>query len=195
LDIQLPEPKYVGDMSLEESIFKRKSVRNFIDKEIEIDKISQLLWVAQGENISKRTVPSAGAIYPLVIYVFLKKKGLFRYEFSKFLLKMEQEEDSNESLLKQLAQHSLSQNFIYEAPLNIIICVNFPKIISGYGNRGQRYALIEVGHCAQNVHLEAVALGLGSVPIGAFRDNEISELLVLPENLDPIYIIPIGYIK
>jgi len=108
---------------------------------------------------------------------------------------MEIEEEANESFLKQLALYSLSQNFIYEAPLNIIICVDFPKIISGYGERGKRYALIEVGHCAQNVHLEAVSLGLGSVPIGAFRDKKILNLLRLPENLDPIYIIPIGYAK
>lgn len=195
MDIQLPKPKFEGDMSLEETIFKRKSIRSFLDKEIEIEKISQLLWVAQGKNISKRTVPSAGAIYPLVIYVFLKKRGLYHYQFRKALLKMEIEEDPTENFLKQLAQYSLSQNFIYEAPLNIIICVDFPKIISGYGERGKRYALIEVGHCAQNVHLEAVSLGLGSVPIGAFRDKKILNLLRLPENLDPIYIIPIGYAK
>jgi len=195
LDIQLPKPKYEGDMSLEETIFKRKSIRSFLDKEIEIEKISQLLWVAQGKNISKRTVPSAGAIYPLVIYVFLKYRGLYYYDFRKSLLKMEIKEEANENFLKQLALYSLSQNFIYEAPLNIIICVDFPKIISGYGERGSRYALIEVGHCAQNVHLEAVSLGLGSVPIGAFRDKKISQLMKLPENLDPIYLIPIGYAK
>ena len=182
-------------MSLEETIFKRKSIRSFLDKEIEIEKISQLLWVAQGKNISKRTVPSAGAIYPLVIYVFLKYRGLYYYDFRKSLLKMEIEEEANESFLKQLALYSLSQNFIYEAPLNIIVCVDFQKIISGYGERGSRYALIEVGHCAQNVHLEAVSLGLGSVPIGAFRDKKISQLMKLPEKLDPIYIIPIGYAK
>lgn len=195
MDIQLPKPKFEGDMSLEEAIFKRKSIRSFLDKEIEIEKISQLLWVAQGKNISKRTVPSAGAIYPLVIYAFLKKSGLYLYQFKKILLKMEIEEDPNESFLTQLTQFALSQNFIYEAPLNIIICVDFAKIIRGYGERGKRYALIEVGHCAQNVHLEAVALGLGSVPIGAFRDKKISQLLKLPEDLDPIYIIPIGYAR
>ncbi|MFX1337832.1 MAG: SagB/ThcOx family dehydrogenase [Promethearchaeota archaeon] len=195
MDIQLLEPKFEGDMSLEETIFKRKSIRIFSDKEIEIEKISQLLWVAQGSNISKRTVPSAGAIYPLVIYVFLKKRGLYLYQFKKPSLKMEIEEEANESLLAQLAQYALGQNFIYEAYLNIIICVDFPKITRGYGERGKRYALIEVGHCAQNVHLEAVALGLGSVPIGAFRDQQISQLLKLPEGLDPIYIIPIGYAR
>jgi len=195
LEIQLPKPKFNGDMSLEEAIFNRKSIRSFVDKEIEIEKISQLLWGAQGKSISKRTVPSAGAIYPLEIYVFLKNKGLYHYDIRKHTLNLEIEEEMNERFLKQLTEFSLSQNFIFEAPLNMIICVNFPKIIRGYGERGKRYALIEVGHCAQNVHLEAVALGLGSVPIGAFRDKQISQLLKLPDNLDPIYIIPIGYAK
>ncbi len=195
MNIQLLKPKFEGEMSLEESIFNRKSIRSFKDKEIEIEKLSQLLWAAQGENLSKRTVPSAGAIYPIEIYVFLKKKGLYHYHYKKMLLKREIEENPNENILRQLAQYCLSQNFIYEAPLNLIICVNYPKITRGYGERGKRYALIEVGHCAQNVHLEAVALGLGSVPIGAFRDRKISQLLRLPEDLDPIYIIPIGYEK
>jgi SagB-type dehydrogenase family enzyme len=195
LNIELPNPRFKGEMSLEESIYSRKSVRSFSDKEIVMEKISQLLWVAQGKNCYKRTVPSAGAIYPLEIYVFLKKKGIYYYNFRKNELIIEIEEDENESLLKQLAQFSLNQNFIYEAPLNLIICIDFPKIIRGYGERGKRYALIEVGHCAQNVHLEAVSLGLSSVPIGAFQDKLIKDLMLLPENLDPIYIIPIGYSK
>lgn len=193
MDIELPKPKFKGEMSLEESIYLRKSVRSFSDKEIEIEQISQLLWAAQGKNNSKRTAPSAGAIYPLEIYVFIKKKGIYHYNFRRKELILEIEEEQNENLLKQLAQFSLNQNFIYEASLNLIICIDFPKIIRGYGERGKRYALIEVGHCAQNVHLEAVSLGLGSVPIGAFQDKLIKDLLQLPENLDPIYIIPIGY--
>lgn len=195
LNIELPDPKYKGEISIEECIFKRRSIRKFSNREIEIQKISQILWVAQGKNFFKRTVPSAGAIYPLEIYVFLKKKGLYSYSFKNSLLKREIEEDLNENLLKKLTKYSLNQNFIYSAPLNIIICVDYPKIIQGYGERGKRYALIEVGHCAQNIHLQAVSLGLGSVPIGAFQDNKILQLLNLPKNLEPIYIIPIGYEK
>jgi SagB-type dehydrogenase family enzyme len=108
---------------------------------------------------------------------------------------MEAEAKKAEEILKHLTESAWNQSFINEAPLNIIICVDFPKIIHGYGERGRRYALIEVGHCAQNVHLEAVALDLGSVPIGAFQDKSIKNLLNLPDNLEPIYIIPIGYSK
>lgn len=193
MEIELPKPMLKGSMSLEESIFKRKSVRSFSDKEIQIEMVSQLLWAAQGKNFSKRTAPSAGAIYPLEIYIFLKKQGIYYYNFKKNILNLKIKEDDNQTLLKKLAQFSLNQNFIYEAPINMIICVDFPKIIRGYGDRGRRYALIEVGHCAQNIHLEAVALKLGSVPIGAFQDQNIKTLLKLPDNLDPIYIIPIGY--
>ncbi|TFG29249.1 MAG: SagB/ThcOx family dehydrogenase [Promethearchaeota archaeon] len=195
MDIELLKPLYKGEMSLEESIFRRKSVRSFSGKVIEIEKVSQLIWAAQGKSSSKRTAPSAGAIYPLEVYVFLKNQGIYYYNFKKNILNLRIKEDENENLLKQLAQFSLNQNFIYEAPLNIMICVDFPKIIRGYGERGRRYALIEVGHCAQNIHLEAVSLGLVSVPIGAFQDKLIKQLLQLPENIDPIYIIPIGYAK
>jgi SagB-type dehydrogenase family enzyme len=189
------KPEYEGNKSLDECIYKRKSIRGFLDKGIEIEKISQLLWAAQGKNISKRTIPSAGAIYPLEIYVLLKNIGFYYYDYKKASLKMEAEAKKAEEILKHLTESAWNQSFINEAPLNIIICVDFPKIIHGYGERGRRYALIEVGHCAQNVHLEAVALDLGSVPIGAFQDKSIKNLLNLPDNLEPIYIIPIGYSK
>ena len=99
-------------------------------------------------------------------------------------------------LFEDLAAASWNQSFISQAPLNIIICANYSKIQFRYGHdRGIRYALIEVGHCAQNIHLQAVALGLGSVPIGAFQDKEVKRLLNLPEEIDPLYIIPVGYPK
>jgi SagB-type dehydrogenase family enzyme len=108
---------------------------------------------------------------------------------------MEADAKQAEEILERLIESAWNQSFIYEAPLNIIICVDFPKIIRGYGERGKRYALIEVGHCSQNIHLEAVALDLGSVPIGAFQDKSVKDLLKLPDNLEPIYIIPVGYYK
>ncbi len=188
-NIQLPKPRLEGNISLEECIFTRESIRTFKDKEIEIEKISQLLWAAQGKKGHKRTVPSAGATYPLEIFVTLKNKGLFRYNLKKHALETIKEGDFN----KDLAIAALHQNFIHEAPLNIIIYADFSRTCNRYGERGVRYVFMEVGHCAQNVHLEAVALGLGSVPIGAFRDKKVKNLLDLPDNLEPLYIIPIGY--
>ena len=90
---------------------------------------------------------------------------------------------------------ALSQLSVRTASVDIIICAVYEKVTSRYGDRGIRYTDIEVGHAAQNVHLQAVALGLDSVPIGAFNDDVISKLLQLPDNEAPLYIIPVGHRK
>ncbi|MHA2283110.1 MAG: SagB/ThcOx family dehydrogenase [Promethearchaeota archaeon] len=187
--ITLPKPLLTGNRSLEECIYERESVRNYQDKAIEIEKISQILWSAQGKKGQKRTVPSAGATYPLEIYVTLKDKGFFHYDFKNHVLKLITEED----ICKKLAEDSWNQRYIEEAYLNILICADYSRTTKIYGERGIRYVYMEVGHCAQNVHLEAIALGLVSVPIGAFQDEGIKKVMKLPANISPLYIIPIGY--
>lgn len=191
LSIELTEPRIKGNKSLEECIFERVSVRSFKDKEIEIEKISQILWAGQGKKGYKRTVPSAGATYPLELYITIKGKGFFHYNSNINLLELKNEGDFG----KDLANASLNQMFIYEAPMNIIICADFNRTCDHYGKRGVRYVYMEIGHCAQNIELEAVALGLASVPIGAFHDDEVKKVLDIPKNLEPLYIIPIGYQK
>lgn len=189
MSISLPKPEIKGEKSLEECIYERESIRHFENKAIDIEKISQILWATQGKKGEKRTVPSAGATYPLEIYVILRDKGFFNYNFKKHMLELISEED----LSKKLARASWDQNFIAEAYMNVIICAEFSRTTIRYGQRGVRYVFIEVGHCAQNVHLETVALGLASVPIGAFEDDNVSEVLNLPKKIEPLYIIPIGY--
>jgi len=191
MEIVLPKPILKGEKSLEECIYERKSVRNYKDTVIEMEKISQLLWATQGKKGEKRTVPSAGATYPLEIYVTLRDKGLFHYNIKEHVLELISEED----ISRKLARASLDQHFIAEAYLNIIICAEFSRTTWRYGERGIRYVFIEVGHCAQNIHLEAVALGLVSVPIGAFEDDKVGAVLKLPKKVEPLYIIPIGYPK
>ncbi|MCK4285304.1 MAG: SagB/ThcOx family dehydrogenase [Candidatus Lokiarchaeota archaeon] len=189
MEIKLPKPILEGNKSLEECIYERESVRKYQDKAIEIEKISQILWAAQGKKGQKRTVPSAGATYPLEIYVTLKDKGYFHYDFKNHALKLVTEDIIGE----KLAEESWNQKFIEEAYLNIIICADYSRTTKRYGERGIRYVHMEVGHCAQNIHLEAIALGLVSVPIGAFQDNNVKKVMKLPANIDPLYIIPIGY--
>ncbi len=191
MDLQLPKPILKGSKSLEECIYGRESVRSYKEKVIEIKEISQILWATQGKKGSKRTVPSAGATYPLEIYVTIKNKGYFYYNYSKHVLEYITDKD----LSNKLVEASWNQHFIAEAYLNVIICAIFGRTIERYGQRGVRYVYIEVGHCAQNVHLEAVALGLCSVPIGAFEDDKVKEVLKLKKQIEPLYIIPIGHPK
>jgi SagB-type dehydrogenase family enzyme len=191
MSFSLPKPVKKGEKSLEECIYERESIRYFQARDFDLQKVSQILWATQGKKGEKRTVPSAGATYPLEIYVTLKDKGFFNYNVKKHTLDLITEED----LSRKLARASWDQNFIAEAYMNIIICAEFSRTTIRYEERGVRYVFIEVGHCAQNIHLESVALGLASVPVGAFEDERVKEVLKLPMKIEPIYIIPIGYAK
>ncbi|MBN1214434.1 MAG: SagB/ThcOx family dehydrogenase [Candidatus Lokiarchaeota archaeon] len=191
MNIILDKPIYKGTKSLEECIYNRKSIRLFRDTEIELNKISQLLWSAQGRNCLKRTVPSAGALYPLEIYINDKNKGFFYYNIKNNILELKTDKD----LIYDIVKYAYNQQYLIDAPINIILTADYTRTCNIYGKRGIRYVHFEIGHCAQNIHLQAVALGLGSVPIGAFNDIEIKRILNLPKNLSILYIICLGYPK
>ncbi len=189
--IQLPEPKIIGKMSVEESIFRRRSQRTYYPNDLTMEQISQLLWAAQGitdKTWGFRAAPSSGSLYPLTIYL-VKKDGVFRYVPDGHKLVQTSTEDIRPSLVRA----SLGQNFIGEAPIDIIIAGNFRIVEAKYGQRSYRYLNMEIGHAAENIHLQAVSLGLASVPVGAFWDDVVGKALGLPETQDPFYIIPVGY--
>ncbi len=191
--ISLPPPKTKGTMSLEEAIQKRRSVRTYSAKELNQGEISQLLWAVQGitdKERGLRAAPSAGALYPLEIYL-VEKNGVFYYNVVHHSLTQR----SGEDVRSKLAQASWEQSFIAKAPISIVICVERDRMTGKYGSRGNRYVDIEVGHAAENLHLQAVAIGLASVPVGAFDDDQVHNILGLPEGQDVLYIIPIGYAK
>lgn len=188
--ITLPSPDTKGKVALETAILQRRSVRSFADKPLTLDEIGQLLWSAQGITSAGgyRAAPSAGAVYPLRIYV-ANSDGLFCYVPEGHRLK----KLSGEDLRGRLQRASLSQSSVGSAAADIIICAVYSGVTAKYGDRGVRYTDIEVGHAAENVHLEAVATGLSSVPIGAFSDDAVAKALSLPEEETPVYIIPVGY--
>ena len=194
-DIQLPQPKTKSEVSLEEAIAKRRSVRNFIAKDLTEEQISQLLWAAQGITAKTgghnlRTAPSAGALYPMELYL-LSKDGLFHYLPEGHKLEVISDKDLRENL----SSAALGQAPVRDAAVDIVICGISSRITGKYGERGIKYMDIEAGHIAQNIHLEAVALGLGSVPVGAFNDKEADSVLDLPSSCHVLYIIPVGHIK
>ena len=188
--IKLPKPKLKSNLSVEEAILKRRSVRNYSSRELTTTQISQLLWACQGiTDISGlRAAPSAGALYPLEIYL-LTGNGVYRYIPEGHKL----ERTSTKDLRKDLARAAWGQRFIKEAPANIVICAVYERVTSRYGERGIKYTDIEVGHAAENIHLEAVSLGLASCPVGAFDDMALSKILNLSDKEKAIYIIPVGY--
>ncbi len=190
--IMLPAPDTAGSIALEEAISQRRSVRSFANQDLTWQQVGQLLWSAQGvtNKEGNRAAPSAGALYPLEVYIVFKE-GFYKYLPHGHKL----QPISNKDLNQSLQSAALSQPWIGAASANIVICADYSRITSRYGDRGIRYTDIEVGHAAQNIHLQAVALGLDSVPVGAFNDKDVSKILSLPENETPLYIIPVGYKK
>lgn len=190
-EIMLPEPNLDSDFSLVEVLEKRRSVRNFSGRELELDKISQLLWAAQGitqKATGYRTTPSAGALYPLEIFL-VKSDGTYHYHPEEHKLAKLLSGD----LREKLAEGSLFQGFIAIAPTSIVITAVYERTTIKYGDRGIRYVHMEAGHCCQNILLQSVALGLGAVPVGAFDDDYIQNLLNLPSDYRVLYVIPVGY--
>jgi SagB-type dehydrogenase family enzyme len=190
--INLPEPKKDGSMSLEKAITVRRSRRKFSPQLLTLEQIGQLTWSAQGQDAAGRyrTAPSAGATYPLELFV-LTADGLFHYLPAKHAI----EKLADQDLRSALAAAAWGQEFIEAAPLTLLFAADFARTTNHYGKRGVRYVYMEAGHAAQNVHLQAESLGLGSVAVGAFDDSAVSDVLSLPENLEPVYMVSVGYCR
>ncbi len=195
--ITLPEPNQDGSMLLEKAIALRRSWRDFLPRALTIEQIGQLAWAAQGQEAGSRyrTAPSAGATYPLELFV-VTADGLFHYLPAKHAL----EKLTDQDLRTELSTAAWGQEFIEAAPLTLIFAAEFSRTTNHYGKRGIRYVYMEAGHAAQNVHLQAESLGLGSVAVGAFDDLSVSKVLSLPavrrpaeKNLEPIYMVTVGY--
>jgi len=186
-EIALPPPSLVGKVSVEAALAKRRSVRSFAQQDLTLQQTGQLAWAAQGitdASGGRRTSPSAGAIYPMKVYL-VKHDGVFEYVPDGHKLRRLFGDDRRADLN--------SQPSVRQAPLDIVITGDYAKTRAKYDERAERYVIIEAGHIGQNIHLQAVALGLGSVSVGAFNDGVVTEVLALPSRETPLYIIPVGY--
>jgi len=187
-------------------MLKRRSVRRYRNEPLELSQLSQILWSAQGITGTGgfRAAPSAGATYPLEIFVFVGKQGVIASEAKQALEELpagiyHYEVDSHSLSLHKpadlrpaLARATLDQEFIIDAPVDIVICALYHRTSYRYGRRGERYVHIEVGHVGENIHLQAVALGLATVEVGAFHDEEVRKVLGVEEQIKPLYIMPLG---
>jgi SagB-type dehydrogenase family enzyme len=190
--ITLPQPQVTGSVSLEAAIAQRRSVRRYTPQHLTLKQIGQLLWAGQGitgESDKLRAAPSAGGYHPLVFYV-LRDDGLWRYHPQNHSLTLHAGQDVRGAL----AEAAWRQTFIADAPCVLIISAIMERTTGQYEERGRtRYVPMDTGHAAQNVLLQAVAQGLGAVCVGAFDDASVREVLTLPANEVPIYLIPVGY--
>ncbi len=179
---KLPKPDYRG-VPLEESLAERRSVRNYAKKSMPLSTLSQLLFAAQGVTgkiygHTLRTAPSAGALYPFEVYVVVNRvtdlpKGIYHYAIEAHALEQVREGDFS----GELTSAGLNQEMLGEANVTFALAAVFDRIRHKYGERGYRYTYMEAGHISQNIALQAVSLGLGSVPVGAFLDKKVNELI------------------
>lgn len=195
--IKLPDPEYAGSLSVEGAMLKRRSVREYKKAPLELSEISQLLWAAQGISSARgyRTAPSAGPLYPLEVYIVASnvnglEQGVYRYRPERHGLKRIIKGERQRKLYKA----ALSQKCVKDAAAALVIAAVYKRTTGKYGERGVRYVHIEVGHAAQNIYLQAVSLGLGTVVVGAFSDGQVKKAIGARKSEEPLCIMPIGKI-
>lgn len=196
--LELPHP-FKSDFSLDEAILRRRSVRQFDDFPLTIQQLSNLLWAGSGitgclPGAKLRAAPSAGATYPIEVYVLVNgitgiSNGIYHY-----LAKMHHIELRNHASAKDIVGFALRQKFILRASVTFILTAVPSRTIRRYGNRAFRYIHLEAGHIAQNIMLESVALGLVSVPVGAFDDDKLNKFLGFAKKEEiVVYLVSAGF--
>ena len=186
----LPAPRTDGDLALEATLARRRTIRELAPDPLSDDEIGQLLWAAQGvtHDEVRRTAPSASSLFPLEVYA-VTAVGVAHYRPEQHAL----EPVSGADVRPALRAATGDQPFVAGAPLIVVISGVSARLAPRHGpERATRYAAFEAGHAGQNLLLQAVALGLGAVPIGSFNDAEVSVLLDLPEGEEPLYLFAIG---
>ncbi len=195
--IELPPPDFGRRMTVEEALNTRRSVREYADESLTLEQIAQLLWAAQGVTqphpYGLRTAPSAGALYPLELYLLSGRvegldAGIYKYQPKPHRLIKVAEGDERKALYRA----ALRQECVRDAPAVIVIAAVYDRVKVKYGERGVRYTHIEVGAAAQNIYLEAESLGLGTVIVGAFQDDRVRLILQMEEGETPLAIMPVG---
>ena len=199
-EIPLPQPVEEGRISVEGAIKERRTIRRFQNKALTLNQLGQLLWAGQGVTekgeLHRRAAPSGGALYPLELYAIVGEEGVRGLQPGIYRYLPESHSLSEVSLgeaRQSLARAAWGQMWMADAPAILAVVGQYKKVTQKYGERGIRYALIEVGHVGQNVSLQAEALGLGAGLVGAFEDEKVAALLRCPSGEDPLYLLPVGY--
>ena len=201
--MRLPAPRLRGEVSLEEAIYARRSRREYLERPLRIEEVSQLLWAAQGVTepslwVGLRSAPSAGGLYPLEVYVVVRKGGVEGLEPGAYHYGPHEHELTQTvrgDMSRELMAACVDQEWVGAAPINLVFTGVIERTRVKYGERAWQYVLQESGHAAQNVYLQATALGLGGTVIGAFIESEIQRILSLPLDETPLYVMPIGAVE
>ncbi len=192
--IKLPAPHTSGQLAVEGALQQRRSLRSFGPAPLSLAEVGQLLWAAQGitDGRGRRTAPSAGALYPLELYLVAGNvtglpAGVYRYLPASHELLPVVAGDR-----RQQAAAACRQRWVAEAPAAVALTAVFPRTAKKYGERATRYVPFEAGAAAENLALQAVALGLGTTVVGAFDDAELAAALGAAADEQPLALVPVG---
>jgi SagB-type dehydrogenase family enzyme len=196
--VRLPDPVKRGQVSIEEVLARRRSRRSYLGEPVLLRYISQLCWAAQGVTevaTGLRSAPSAGALYPIELFLVVGDSdlaaGVYHYVCREHSLEIARKGDYR----KDLREASLDQEWVEHSALDFVITAIYARMMVKYGDRGRdRYVPMEAGHAAENIYLQAEALGLGTVSIGAFDDERVREVIAAPDEYVPLYVMPVGLI-
>ncbi len=193
--VELPPAVHDGSVSLEAAVGRRRSVRLYSADALTLHEVSQLLWAAQGVTHPDglRTVASAGAIFPLELYLLVGrvgdlKAGVYRYLTGVHRLK----EVVLGDRWGELWSTVLANRHVKESAAVLAITATFERMADKYGARAERYVHMEVGHAVQNVYLQAAALDVATVVLGSFVDSEVRAILACPDSERPMVLMPVG---
>jgi SagB-type dehydrogenase family enzyme len=189
--MELPPPSTTGSLPLEQAIARRRSIRSFTGAALTPGQMSQLCWAAQGITEPRealRAAPSAGALFPIELFV-ATADGVGHYDPRDHTLTAHQAGD----LRPRIQRASLDQEMIGQAWACFVIAAVVGRVGAKYGDSAEQYTLIEVGHVAQNLLLEAEALNLAGVPVGAFEEKKVAAILEIPRSHRVFYLVPIGH--
>ena len=193
--IKLSAPATSSTVSVEAALQARKSIRYYAHDPLLLSEVSQLLWAAQGitRKNGMRTAPSAGALYPLEVYLVVGRvqdlaPGVYRYHSQGHEL----EKLTSGDRRRELTHAALQQSSIEKGAIDIVLAAVYERTAGKYGSRAERYVHMEVGHAAQNIYLQATSLGLGTVVVGAFDDQAVQQTLMMNSNEYPLCIMPVG---
>jgi SagB-type dehydrogenase family enzyme len=188
-----------GNVSVEKAIKQRRTIRAFSNEPVTLAQLSQILWAAQGitdDRGLKRAAPSGGALYPIDVYVVVGQhgvqglaRGVYRYDPPRHSMEKVVDADARQDV----AVAALRQMWMAPAPVILVLTAEYRRITIKYGERGKRYAMIEVGHIGQNIFLQCEALGLAAGIVGAFYDNEVAKAVNAQKNHEPLIIMPLGW--
>ncbi len=192
--IPLPEIRLDGEVSVERALALRRSLRSYSQESLSLREIGQVLWSAQGVTDRGRTAPSAGALYPIELYLVAGdvdelEPAVYRYHPAAHAVEPVVAGD----LRARLREAAHGQAWVGSPPAVLVIAGAVERTAVKYGARAERYVLIEAGAVAENVYLQCEAMGLATVLVGAFVDEAVNTVLMLPEAEEAYVLMPLAH--